>query len=324
MWIDPIFGTLMCGAFGKINPKKLALYENSIEWQNTFIQLFNITLETLRFKNLPDTCDERYFNIALINRGMAGLVYDEEYGGWLSLPVANASMINIYGYPSKIYAMGANGYNKEFTMYLPNANNENANAYVCYDNIMRYPYIFYIAKYAERITNGKRSIEVSAEKLKNPYFIQCLESQFNSVKEVLKKIKNNEDAIVVSNALDMNEFKILPTTQDVNSIKVLWEHQLNLKNEFCETVGIQNNASTNKRERLITDEVNSNNAYTDLNLDMRYNCRKDFCEMFNSATGLNIECVITVEREGDEDVEDAYLQEVESGDTTETSELVME
>lgn len=324
MWIDPIFNVLMSGAFGKLNPKKLAIYENSIEWQNTFINFFNIALDTLKWNGLPDTCDERFFNIALINRGMAGLVYDKEYGGWLSLPVSNASMINIYGYPSKVWAHGVNGYNKEFNAYIPNANNDDADAYVCYDNKMRYPYIFYICKYAERITNAKRSIDTAAEKLKNPYFIKCSESQASSVRLVLKKIKDNEDAVIVSDALDMDAFEVFPTQQDVNSLKVLWENFVNMNNDFRTTLGIQNNAATSKRERLITDEVNSNDIYTDINLDMRLRCRQEFCDMFNKATGLSIGCERNIKRSDDFEDSEEGIQDVESVDFRETSGLDME
>ena len=43
-----------------------------------------------------------------------------------------------------------------------------------------------------------------------------------------------------------------------------------------------------KKERLITDEVNSNNYVTDLFLQFRLKQRQDFCENVNKIFGTNI------------------------------------
>ena len=50
-----------------------------------------------------------------------------------------------------------------------------------------------------------------------------------------------------------------------------------------------NNANTDKRERLNTDEVNANNQLVSLSGDIGLLCRKEACKKFNNLYGTNID-----------------------------------
>ena len=66
--------------------------------------------------------------------------------------------------------------------------------------------------------------------------------------------------------------------------------QLYKHDVWCEALtflGI-NNANTDKKERLITDEVNSNNELINYYLNCFYKTRKDACDRINKKYGLNI------------------------------------
>ena len=43
-----------------------------------------------------------------------------------------------------------------------------------------------------------------------------------------------------------------------------------------------------KKERLVTDEVNSNNEFINNNLEIMFKCRKLACEEINKLFGLNV------------------------------------
>ena len=60
-----------------------------------------------------------------------------------------------------------------------------------------------------------------------------------------------------------------------------------------------NNANVDKKERLITSEVDANNEQIGAILDMYYECRKEFCELCNEKFGTNIS---VEKREVDEQV----------------------
>ena len=246
----------------------------------------NLVLNLFEWEGLPDTCDERVFELALINSGKAALVNDR--GTWYSLPCSPGDNINIYGYPTKVFAYGLNGYNKQFENFIWGGYNKNANGYVCYDNKMRYAPINYIFEATSRVTSALRSIDVAAQKLKNPYFIVCEESQLQSVKKMMEDIDANVSFIVSSKAFSADSFKVLPTNQDTHVIEALWLHYFNLDNMIRTMFGINNNPAPMKAERLIVDEVNSNNQITQINIQTRLQERQNFCEMINENTDLNI------------------------------------
>ena len=50
--------------------------------------------------------------------------------------------------------------------------------------------------------------------------------------------------------------------------------------------GLNNNFE--KKERLLTDEVNSNNDYVSSNIDLMLKTREEFCKEVNKMFGLNI------------------------------------
>lgn len=292
--------------FGSFNPKKWAKYQNNYQFINTFINYLNIALDQFEWENLPDSCDSRILELALINKGMAGFFDDSDYG-FLTLPATGVNNLNIYGYYDRLIGYGMNGYNREFRAYIPHSENIDAKAVPIYDNDMRYPFLLYIIQMSERITSAIRSIDVAATKLKNPYMVTCDSSQQSSVREVFKAIDNNEQIIITSKSLTPNDFQIIPTHQDVNSVEALWQHYHYLDNDIRTTLGIQNNPSADKKERLLTDEISSNDMITSINAKMRLKCRQDACDWINDYFGLNVS--VKLKHEGSEEIGEESLSE---------------
>ena len=67
----------------------------------------------------------------------------------------------------------------------------------------------------------------------------------------------------------------------------LQQQKTDLKNELLTYLGINNNNNV-KKERMVVDEVNANNEYTSINLDLMFDLRKRACKEINEKFGLNI------------------------------------
>lgn len=271
----------------EMKSKKYNKYLNNTVWLNTFYNLMNIATFAFKWEGLPDTCSERFLEIALLTRGCACICRDPDLG-FLTLNCNSASGFNIYGDIPNIYATGVNGYNKQYVNYVDGSDNTDATAVMCRDNNMMIPYVRYIARATDRLMSAERSIDTASKKLKNPYFITADETQVASIKKILADVDDNQDSVITSKATMPDGFKVFPTNVDVTTLKTLWEHYSNIDNNIRTMLGIQNNSSSSKRERLLVDEINANNDYTDINIDMRLNERKIFCERVNSLFGLNI------------------------------------
>lgn len=293
MWLTSLFPFVV---LNPKNEKKIAEYENNIEFQNTFCDLLNIALYSFSFKGLPKTCNERFFKLNLILNGYAGLVNDSEFG-FLTLGVRpNAEQYNMYGECSKVFAFGWNGFNKLYKNYMYGSDNTDVEALICRDNDLQYPMINVLIAYTRRLTDTMRTLDVTAKKLKTPYFITCDESQKTSIKKILDDVDFNKDSIIANRSTMPNEFNILQTGVKPEALKVLWDHYNNLHAEIRTLLGINSAANMDKRERLVVSEAKANDLLTDINIDYRMKSYKLFCETAKELFGLDITVENNIQR----------------------------
>lgn len=294
MWLSNMFPWF---DYNTLSKKKVALYENDIEFQNMFYNLLNILMYSFSIEGLPDSCNERFFKLNLIFNGYAALIKDPDLG-YLSLgvrPTVNSSQLNIYGEFPDVMAFGWNGFNKQYSNYMYGTDNSDAEAVICRDNDMMYPMINIIWMYAKRLTDTMRTLDITARKLKTPYFITCDEAQKSSIKKILEDVDFNQDSIIANRSTMPNEFNVLQTGVQPESVRVLWEHYSNLESEIRTFLGINSAANLDKKERLVVDEAEANDILTDINIQYRLKSYQQFCDTVNNLWGLNISFVSNID-----------------------------
>ena len=319
MWLSNMFPWF---DYNTLSKKKVALYENDIEFQNMFYNLLNILMYSFNIEGLPDSCNERFFKLNLIFNGYAALIKDPDLG-YLSLgvrPTVNSSQLNIYGEFPDVMAFGWNGFNKQYTNYMYGTDNTDAEAVICRDNDMMYPMINIIWMYAKRLTDTMRTLDITARKLKTPYFITCDEAQKSSIKKILEDVDFNQDSIIANRSTMPNEFNVLQTGVQPESVRVLWEHYSNLESEIRTFLGINSAANLDKKERLVVDEAQANDILTDINIQYRLKSYQQFCDTVNNLWGLNISFVSNidiVEKQAEIDSSITRHEYIDGGDTDE-------
>lgn len=319
MWLSNMFPWF---DYNTLSKKKVALYENDIEFQNMFYNLLNILMYSFSIEGLPDSCNERFFKLNLIFNGYAALIKDPDLG-YLSLgvrPTVNSSQLNIYGEFPDVMAFGWNGFNKQYTNYMYGTDNSDAEAVICRDNDLMYPMINIIWMYAKRLTDTMRTLDVTARKLKTPYFITCDEAQKSSIKKILDDVDFNQDSIIANRSTMPNEFNVLQTGVQPESVRVLWEHYSNLESEIRTFLGINSAANLDKKERLVVDEAEANDILTDINIQYRLKSYQQFCDTVNNLWGLNISFVSNidiVEKQAEIDDSINRNEYIDGGDTDE-------
>ena len=294
MWLSNMFPWF---DYNTLSKKKVALYENDIEFQNMFYNLLNILMYSFNIEGLPDSCNERFFKLNLIFNGYAALIKDPDLG-YLSLgvrPTVNSSQLNIYGEFPDVMAFGWNGFNKQYKNYMYGTDNTDAEAVICRDNDMMYPMINIVWMYAKRLTDTMRTLDITARKLKTPYFITCDEAQKSSIKKILDDVDFNQDSIIANRSTMPNEFNVLQTGVQPESVRVLWEHYSNLESEIRTFLGINSAANLDKKERLVVDEAQANDILTDINIQYRLKSYQQFCDTVNNLWGLNISFVSNID-----------------------------
>lgn len=285
MWFNSFFPFYSIPA---ANSKKLARYENDMEFQNTFFHFFNLAVNTFEWVDLPPSCNERFLEMCLLLDGVAAFCLDDTLGLVTLKASPVAEQYNIYGDTNKIYGYGWNGFMKEYTAYMEGSDNTKAKAVLVRDNPVCYPYVTHILLYANRLTTTMRSMDVAAKKLKVPYFVACDESQKASVEKILNDVDENKERIIANRSTGDNLFNVFPTRIDPQLLKTFWEHYNNLDGRLKDVLGVNNPVNSDKRERLLVDEVNANNKAVGISIDIRLRERQRIAEIVNKLYKTNI------------------------------------
>lgn len=216
---------------------------NSHTFKNYYMRLVDIAISRIDYKNLPETVDRRYLELALFADGQA-LFFKDGVLGFLALRSANDGALNVYGYPSRRYAYAANGYRKYLT--------ENDSVLI-YDNNSHYPIMQHIVMYAYRLYQIERAIDVNVAGQRTPYIITCDEKQRLTFKNLFEKYEGNIPFIFGNKDLGIDNIKVFPTLAPYIS-RDLQELKTQIWNEALTYLGIANN-TFEKRERVVRDEV---------------------------------------------------------------------
>lgn len=268
--------------------KKLATFQNNLEFQNTFNLLVNMALNQFEWKGLPETCDPRMMEMALLWRSYMAFYKDKQDNIW-SYSAGPGGMLTKYGYPSTAYLYALNGEVEQAKIYWPYMDNTDANGVLCLDNKMNYPMINYIIRGAERISDAKRALDVAANNSKRPFIFTGTEEQVKTITDIYNDMTNNQPFLIVTSSnLDALKPAVMSTNFHEGSMKELWDYYKNTFNDVLQMMGIQVNDNNDKKERMTTGEVAGNVNYVQRTQDYRLEERQKFCDRVNEAFGLNI------------------------------------
>lgn len=291
--------------------KHLNKYNNSLEFQKWFTRLFCMVYEMIHIEGLPDTCNERFFKMSLLNSGAACLV--KHNGSILSLGAAPKGVYNIYGDWKEVLAYGFNQPHGTYSLYMRGSGNQDScNAVLCRANAMQYPPIMWIYRSAERLADATRTLDTLARQIKNTKLVLCDESQVKSYVSALKKVYDNELVVYAGKNLDPKAIENIPTGIDASLLTSAWDNYRNLIDTFCTEWGISNANHTDKKERLVVAEVEANDAYTATNRSILVNSLEQFAEDANLVFGLDIK--ITYESGGEANAYREYQEEIRWSD----------
>lgn len=150
-----------------------------------------------------------------------------------------------------------------------------------------------ILYYASKMALLSEAFDMNAANVKTSrIFFAKSKAAAEALKKLADKVQSGQVVTVLDkDLLDENgKFTVEWFNDDLNKNyicdKLLIELR-KLENEFCTDLGIPN-SNTDKKERLITDEVNSNNTETMLRADLWLERLKECCKAVNRMFDLNI------------------------------------
>lgn len=242
--------------------------------QQLYNRFLNLALNRFKWENLPQGITSRKIEEFLVQHGQ--VMFFKDNGIFIVLPSYGVGRYDIYNEPLTYNVIG-NNYNKMVDREDGVLIRNNATSSNDYDDLLLF---------AERINEVEQTMDINLNGQKTPFVILCDEKERLTFKNILHQVQKFKYAIFGSKKLSMNSMSVMETKSEYLLDK-LQDHKNSLMNELLTFLGINNN-NTDKKERLLVDEVNANNEFILVNIDHMYEERKKACEEINKKFGLNI------------------------------------
>lgn len=260
-----------------ISMESVAKSLNDATYTDYFYRLMMIARTRFEWDNLPDGIDEKWIERYLFSEGRCVFFKDEKMGFMVAKCTDNGKL---NAYDESIYIR------PYATGYTHKAIENHVDCVVIGNNDLWLPTTRTIQLFALRLAEATRTIDVNINAMKTPKIILCDEKKMFSLKRLFKKVDDNETKIFGVKDLDLESVKALDVEAPIVFDK-LQNHKHMIWNEVMSFLGIDN-ANMDKKERLVTDEVQANNEQVDISASVMLKAREQACEEINKLFNLNI------------------------------------
>lgn len=304
----------------KVPPKDAfrdAILMNNRTFNDYLDRMRKICLSMFEWVNLPDSMNARFLEQCLYYQGQGALLYDKDYG-YLNTMASDGGYINIYGLPTEIVCYSYR-FNQRRSLYTLDIGEEkDKECILVLNNYDRVPTSYTISLFAYRLAEAQRTADVNIKAQRTPILITTDQKQYFTLKKMYEEYDGNTPAIFADkNLITPDALKALKTDAPM-IIKDIMDYKREIWNEFLTFMGISN--LSEKRERMVSSEIDSNNELVNLNLQALLIPRKEACKQFNEKYGLMGDRAIDVKVRSDlynivkqfESVTDDYRDQIKT------------
>lgn len=255
--------------------------ESAVMNNGTYIQYFNrlveLSVSMFEWQGLPETVDPRYLELHLFQNGSMVYFRDEVMGDLCLDCIAN-SQFDVYGNPISRRAYSS------YNQYQKTLNE--SDSVIIWNNYLRQPSVLDVKMFAKRLYNLDRIIDVNANAQKTPVLVQGTEKQRTTLVNLYKEFDGNAPFIFGDKNLDLNSLRAISTNAPYVADK-LYQLKTQIWNEALTYLGISN-LNIQKKERMITDEVQRNQGGTIASRYSRLESRREAVVKINRMFGTDI------------------------------------
>ena len=242
--------------------------------------LYNLVYSKFNFK-LPDNWKKNFFRFFLFRWGSIAVIYTKEYG-WICSPYS-VTKLGLYYTPTQIEVV-----NHMFTSGKVGIIGLNSEIVKIFDDYGGVDDL--VTNYAQQLAQIDKDVNVNLQNanVSIGYYVNN-KKEADTIKEAYAEATDG-NPLVVTNKRVFDENNGKPFLRDVKNNYItndLMVAKRTIINEFLTKIGIPN-ANLDKRERLISNEVNANNAETECMVTlMKENIDESFKKL-NEISDLNL------------------------------------
>lgn len=246
---------------------------------NLYLKMFTeLSISRFGWKNMPPSVDVRYLETELFLNGCAVYFNDAQLDENLCLSCLPGGRFNVYGEP--VERRGYSRYN--------NANYQlnDKNSVIIWNNLLRSNDYDTATLFARQMYNLDRIIDVNANAQKTPVLVRATEKQRLTLLNIYKQYDGNAPVIYGDTDLDPQALRVMSTGAPYVADK-LYQLKTQYWNEALTRLGISN-VNTQKKERMISDEVTRTQGGTIASRFSGLEARKQAADKINAMFGTNI------------------------------------
>lgn len=252
-------------------------YENARAWIKIYNQLRGLVLNQFEWEGLEKyNIPEEWLETLLYENGRCTVFLDPD-NGILCLPSTDGPQRNTYNYPLH-YIVTGNSYHRTVNA---------AESVLIRNNKTEHPTDAVVRYYADRLYEIQRTMDTNVKQQKFPFVFSVDANNLLTFKAIFDKIDDNEVAIYADKNLDLENAVGCVQTGAPFILDKMADYMHDTFNNFLTEIGF-NNANTDKRERLVTDEVNSNNEVITAYMNVRLSEREKACHLMKSVLGMDV------------------------------------
>lgn len=241
---------------------------------NSYLQM--LSLNMFRYEGLPESVDTFYLEYILQSRGFIAFYQDDNLG-LVCTEITLGSRLNHYQMPTEYRTVSISEDIKKTLSSDESVLMKNSPLFRG-----TFPYLNY---FANKLALVSRTTDQNLTMQWTPYIITGDRRMLQQFKVFMKKILQGVQTIFTSKGLKMEDINVLQTNapfiaDDLHSMKQ------SIMRECMTFLGIEN-ANMDKKERLVSDEVNANNQQVLASRNIWLSERKKAIDLINKKYGLN-------------------------------------
>lgn len=253
---------------------KEQMYKNTFDFYCQWLSL--IAMSRYKWKNLPESMNERFLEETLYFWGQAGIV--DLTGNVINGSVpADEGLLNcriaVGGQIDRYYDY------TDYQAYFQNAETHHVSAERCVfvrNNYFRMPTVEVVEYYAYKLANIEMTIDQNIDAQRTPWTMETTQDQKLTLDNLYSDIRDFKPVIATNKEMGaLDSIRVLKTDAPFTA-PAMYSLKADYINECLTVLGI-NNVNIVKRERVQSAEVESNNDIIGLSADTELETRQQAC-----------------------------------------------
>lgn len=246
------------------------------------MRLSDLACNMFPYYNMPDEVNMNAVSKMVMLGGYAIFFKDRDLEKYFCLEGALTG-VDPYGYPT--YAKPISKNISEGIIFPEMKVGEEC--IIIYANKVRSSALPYIVEYADKLAELDVAIKMNTRAMKHPLMIKTTEQKKDSIATLMAQYEDDYYVVFPDQALlDNSSLQVMDFKVSASEILNLQKEKETVMNEFFNIFGIS--GSVEKRERMISGEMNAMMEQVAVNRNMWMSAQKDAIDKINKMFGLNI------------------------------------